>query len=50
MIVVIVALILFWVVRYGLGPKQSTPANEVGDELPPSPDEPKPPQHPRDRR
>ncbi|MEU5726636.1 hypothetical protein ABZ783_33150 [Micromonospora sp. NPDC047738] len=51
LIVVIGALIAFWLVRYGFGPKQPKRADEVLEELPPAPpDDPTPPQHPRGRR
>ncbi|MFE9203219.1 hypothetical protein [Micromonospora sp. NPDC007230] len=48
LIVVIGALIAFWLVRYAFGPKQPKRADEVLKELrPPPPDDPTPPQHPR---
>ncbi|WP_143194105.1 hypothetical protein [Micromonospora sp. CB01531] len=55
LIVVIGALIVFWLVRYAFGPKQPKRADEVLEESPPPPpppppDDPTPPQHPRGRR
>ncbi|MER7892879.1 hypothetical protein ABTX15_23960 [Micromonospora sp. NPDC094482] len=51
LIVVLVALIGFWLVRYAFGPKQPTQTDDVFEELPPPPpDDPTPPQHPRDGR
>ncbi|MEU8301157.1 hypothetical protein AB0C04_28210 [Micromonospora sp. NPDC048909] len=48
LIVVLVALIVFWLVRYAFGPKQPAQTDEVFEELPP--DDQTPPQHPRGPR